>query len=232
MDEQSGARERDRQRLVGEQSVESLAQPSLHRSPRRRAPHPGHRQPWGTAAPEGDWVVGKDALPAIVPKDLFDAVQRKLARARICVSRADALDDVRRVARARGTLSQHALNKHGLWSAGLYIRRLGPIEKIRSLIGMPDNNHGPGHTNLRTGVLGRVYTYDQLLGGLRCVLARHGYLNLAIINAAGETACEASYRRRFGSMSEAYRRIGYKPSAAQRRFITVAVSRFQHLDPP
>ena len=55
------------------------------------------------------------------------------------------------------------------------------------------------------------YTDDELLELLKDLLARTGQLTGAVINHSDGTPRAALYRKRFGGLLEAYRRIGYAP---------------------
>lgn len=50
---------------------------------------------------------------------------------------------------------------------------------------------------------------DEMLTRLRELLAKYGHLSYALIDAEPETAAASTYQKRFGSISEAYRRIGW-----------------------
>lgn len=51
-----------------------------------------------------------------------------------------------------------------------------------------------------------------LLSQLAASLARHGRLSAKIINADPDCPCAATYKRAFGTLAEAYRRVGFVPS--------------------
>ncbi|RAK68718.1 recombinase family protein [Phenylobacterium kunshanense] len=52
----------------------------------------------------------------------------------------------------------------------------------------------------------------QLLTQLASVLARHGHLSAKIIDADADCPCSTTYKRAFGTLAEAYRRVGFVPS--------------------
>ena len=58
-------------------------------------------------------------------------------------------------------------------------------------------------------------TDRQMLDGLARVLKRHGKLNARVINAAREIPNAHRFVRRFGSMNQAYKLVGYEPSPRQ-----------------
>jgi DNA invertase Pin-like site-specific DNA recombinase len=65
---------------------------------------------------------------------------------------------------------------------------------------------------------------DELLEGLRALWTQYGYLSSLIIDAAGSIPTASVYHKRFGSLIEAYRLVGYHTS---RREITQAVRRMR-----
>lgn len=68
----------------------------------------------------------------------------------------------------------------------------------------------------------RDATDEQLLQALRACWRRHGHLSAALLRITPEAASPSHYRKRFGSLMNAYAAAGYKPdrrqcSAAARR---------------
>jgi DNA invertase Pin-like site-specific DNA recombinase len=60
------------------------------------------------------------------------------------------------------------------------------------------------------------WTDDELLDELRRLLSVHGELSARIIKADRRAPSNVTYRKRFGSVMEAYRRIGYEPAKEAR----------------
>jgi len=52
----------------------------------------------------------------------------------------------------------------------------------------------------------------RFLSGLRRVLDKHGTINQVLIGADKKIPCVTAYQRRFGTLFEAYRRIGFVPT--------------------
>ena len=50
---------------------------------------------------------------------------------------------------------------------------------------------------------------EDMLGDLRRALAERGYLSVKVVNESSNTLCAGAYYDRFGSLTEAYRQIGY-----------------------
>lgn len=65
----------------------------------------------------------------------------------------------------------------------------------------------------------RQYTDDELLDGLRAVLAEKGKLSFSLIKADPRTASPDAYKRRFGGLPATYRLVGFKPSERHQRLI-------------
>ncbi|WP_367254421.1 hypothetical protein [uncultured Phenylobacterium sp.] len=61
----------------------------------------------------------------------------------------------------------------------------------------------------------RTATDDELLEDLRRLLDEHGKLTMSLIEASPITRSPNTYVRRFGSLTAAYARIGYKMSERQ-----------------
>lgn len=184
-----------------------------------------------TATPKEAWIVVENAAPAIISRAIFAAVCRKRARLRRFVTRAEALTDLKRIASAHGNVNQKTMNKHGRWSAGLYLRRVGSVEEIRELVGLPAlpryeylSEHLRIANEARIAAC-KVYRDDQLLDGLKRLLAENGRLDTKLILNAPGIASPNTYIRRFGGMAEVYRLIGYRPDFAQQRALQVAVTR-------
>src|ERR1035438_2078779 len=52
---------------------------------------------------------------------------------------------------------------------------------------------------------------EELLEYLRQFLSKHGKLTERLISSAWDMPCAQMYNQRFGGLTEAYKRIGYKP---------------------
>lgn len=184
-----------------------------------------------TAIPKDKWIVVEGAVPPIISRAIFDAVSRKRARLRRFVTKVEAIEDLKRLAAAHGNINEKIMNQYGRWSAGLYVRRVGSIAQIRETVGLPPlpkyaylSEHIRRANEARVAAC-QVYRDEQLLDGLRQLLAEKGRLDTKTMIAAKGVAHPNTYIRRFGSMSEVYRLIGYKPDFAQQRALQVCVTR-------
>lgn len=57
----------------------------------------------------------------------------------------------------------------------------------------------------------RKPTTERMLQGMEIIRARHGHITSRLLNVSTETPTAQAYLRRFGSLREAYRQIGYSP---------------------
>ena len=118
------------------------------------------------------------------------------------------LDMLKQLYEANGYLTRTMINQaDGMPSAGTYTRRFGGIERAYELIGLPwiFPNRPPRRPHRSTVSL----TDEQLLDALRKLLRQRSFLSHKIINEAARVPAVATYRRRFGGITEAYDLIGY-----------------------
>lgn len=82
----------------------------------------------------------------------------------------------------------------------------------------------------------RRMTPDDMLEGLRTLLAREGRLSGDLINADDDLPCAEVYRRRFGGLLPAYERVGFAPSSKAIKCAAVPhkgqICRRRNLAPP
>ena len=60
-----------------------------------------------------------------------------------------------------------------------------------------------------------TYTDEEMCSGLRKVLQKHGKISGSLIRVTKGIPCPAQYARRFGSLENAYRQIGYESKLAE-----------------
>lgn len=139
----------------------------------------------------------------------------------------DLLNDLRRIHRERGYLSGHAIQADAdAPNRKYFIRRFGSLAKAFELAGFKmttaerrkaaaayRDEHGisckPPKISIRRNQDGSPITDEDLIGHLRRLLAKHGYLSVQLIDAAPEIPAKNVYRRRFGGLRAAYARAGY-----------------------
>lgn len=184
---------------------------------------------WGAPAPPEQWVVADNAAPAIISEDTFLAARRKRLRRAGPVDREAALEDLQRIAQ-QGDVSQRMLRLHGKWSVGVYTRLFGSITAIREMLGVPVPERyahlldAIRASNVRRSGMGQTYSLEELRTHLAAALAKHGRLSEQIIASYG-VPNTSTIRRRFGSIPDAYRAVGYEPSDHQKQAMKAAAKR-------
>lgn len=185
---------------------------------------------WGVSAPPEQWIIADNAAPVIVSEATFTAARRKRLRRGAAVSRDVALEDLKRILSEAGDVSQRMIRLHGKWSVGVYCRIFGSVGEIRELLGAPvparyaNLLDAINASNARKRIVGQTYTLDELRTHLSAVLAKHGRLSHQIISSYG-VPNTATIRRRFGSIPNAYKAVGYEPSDRQKQAMLAATKR-------
>lgn len=119
------------------------------------------------------------------------------------------LDILRNILRENGTLSETIINgTKGAPSSSFYRKRFGSVSRAYELIGFrADPNTPRGRAQITFS-----RSNAQLLDSLSLLLRKHGRLSTSIIrNSDEDVPSEMAYRRRFGSLGQAYALIGYVP---------------------
>lgn len=181
----------------------------------------GVGEPWGVAAPPDQWVIAEDAAPKIIDAETFAAVQRKRSRRSSLINDGEVERDIRRIASEHGDISLRLLQLHGRWSWSVYYNRYRTMGAIRALVGMPVSaKHATAMANLQSGnprnTAGwQTYSNEDLRAYLLRVLVERGYLSGQLLESLGPPNY-STILRRFGSLSEAYRQVGYEPTERQK----------------
>lgn len=148
------------------------------------------------------WVRRPWPFPPIVERAQFDAAQAIFRQRRAPFPKEEVLEALRRVARTHGFLDQRLIEASpGLPSVRRLYDEFGGVGKIRELI----------------GAKGRLEpSDDELLAALRRLLRKKGHLTKLLVNASKAAPHASVYERRFGSLSAAYRLIGYENGRGSR----------------
>jgi DNA invertase Pin-like site-specific DNA recombinase len=172
-----------------------------------------------TAQPADEWQVVAGAVPAIVDKKTFEAVQRRQRERQRRVTQRMAMADLRRVFAQTGRISHKVLLKHGRWTPRVYTSRLGDMDMLYELCGAerPKSHRLKNLEAARRARLerGSASTEERLLSLLRALLEREGYLTARLIEASKELPCVRTYQLRFGALAVAYEKIGYRPKSSR-----------------
>lgn len=131
------------------------------------------------------------------------------------------MEDLQRIVRDHGTLTQGLIRRNGRWAIGVYHRCLGTLDRMRELLGVdPPPNYLRHLEHIRQANLGRwynkrIYDDDEMLDGLRRLFAEKGYLTRDLIDSDPNLPAACTYSQRFGGMAEVYSRVGYEPRGVQ-----------------
>lgn len=149
--------------------------------------------------PASEWIRVERCFAPIVSKKMFVEAQkiRKVRQERL--SNDTLIDRLRDLLDEQGQLSISIIDKAGigLKSACIAARFGGLLALYRSLGFRPKSPGAKG------------YNEAELLDHLRALLARHGRLTVAIINAGKPGPDPSTYIQHFGSLPAAYQRAGY-----------------------
>lgn len=120
----------------------------------------------------------------------------------------ELLDQLRRIHLANGEISAALINRDSHSPSSSYFKvRLGGLRNAYFMAGLSMGKL-PRPRSARQPD-GSMYGDEELLDGLRLVLAKHGYLSKQLIAAEPTTPGCEMYEKRFGSFTKAYARIGY-----------------------
>lgn len=150
--------------------------------------------------PPEAWLRWKcDFKPIIDPK-LFARAQTIIGDRRQPLTDEKLLEPIKRLLRKNGFLCVRLIkDSPGVPSVSSYARRFGGLREVYRRVGYEDKFCSLSN--------------DQLLAKLRGLLKKRGTLSEEIINEAPAMPHASTYRNRFGSISQAYRLIGFKPRA-------------------
>jgi DNA invertase Pin-like site-specific DNA recombinase len=125
----------------------------------------------------------------------------------------DLLEELRRIHSANGTLTKRLIDAdESTPSSSHFARRLGGLLESCVRAGIEDENLSERHIAWKWSLR---FTDEELLEGLRGVLARHGHITAKLINADPSIPNVSHYDLRFGRLGIAYARIGYLRNASE-----------------
>jgi hypothetical protein len=166
------------------------------------------------------WLRANGVYQAIVDPTLFEAAQ-EIFRAgprrrgpRRKYSDAHLLKALRRLRRRYGYLSSYMIDRHGPQTAGAYRARFGTLKRAYRLAGF-DVDAYRKKKRMRPAGPSRL-SDEEILARLRGLLRKRGYLTQTLIGKTLTLPSAKTYEYRFGSLSEAYRLIGYKGARSYR----------------
>jgi hypothetical protein len=123
------------------------------------------------------------------------------------LSNEEMLERLRLLLKERGCLSSGIIDdSDSVPSSDVFRARFGSLMRAYQLIGLTGDRYqsiSPRPRGLSRG---------EMLQALRKLWRKHGYLSLRLIEKCEEVPSTYAYETYFGSIREAYRLIGYKPS--------------------
>jgi uncharacterized membrane protein YccC len=130
------------------------------------------------------------------------------------------IDALKALLRKNGYLSQGMVAAAtNIPSPNTYRLRFGSLTRAFQLAGLTEDTQLRRDRPQRSyEAITRALTDQELLARLRKLLETRGALNQAIINEAHGVPCVETYRRRFGTLYNAYYLIGYEPAPLSRRY--------------
>jgi len=165
--------------------------------------------------PKAMWIIANGAAPALVSKKAFAATQAALTRAP-SPETDQLLDVLRSVAREHGVVSEPRLRELGVAHHRAYRQRFGSLRAAFRVIG-----HEPGRR------FPKVMDDAAMLKGLAKLFERCGDITCGLIDGADDLPSADHYRVRFGSLSQAYARIGFVRIGGRRMLSAVSRARLE-----
>ncbi len=154
-----------------------------------------------------EWIRVRITDP-LVSRSIFDAAQRKLTLLkRRELSDDDMIGKLRRLLKKDGHLSRSQIDASPLVSnAQAYVRRFGTLDEAMRLAGFLRTKRYGNH------ICKVVHSAECIKQGLKRLLDEKGYLSAALIKETEYLPSETTICKRFGSLSEAYKAVGYNSS--------------------
>lgn len=174
--------------------------------------------------PEGDWVRVPGAAQSIVSRQLFDAAQLRRPRRR---DRTDAelIAELKMLLAETGVLSHKRIARDlRLASPSTYAKRFGGLAASYALAGFHPSAEqdrltqqlAPHRPAGRPHAATLALTDAEVLARLTTLCQTAGMLSLELIEVTPGLPRARDLHRRFGSIGQIYRLIGYAPSPRQR----------------
>lgn len=154
-----------------------------------------------------EWIRVRITDP-LVSRSIFDAAQRKLTLLkRRELSDDDMIGKLRRLLKKDGHLSRSQIDASPLVSnAQAYVRRFGTLDEAMRLAGFVRTKRYGNH------ICKVVHSAEDITQGLKRLLDEKGYISAALIKETDYLPSETTICKRFGSLSEAYKAVGYNSS--------------------
>ncbi|MDP3748408.1 MAG: recombinase family protein [Phenylobacterium sp.] len=177
---------------------------------------PGHRPPTYPLGgrrrdqPAQAWITVPGAAPALVSRKAFEATQAVL-RPHATPETPDLLEALRAVAEVHGVVGEGRLKALGVPHYRAYRVRFGSLRKAFAAIGCTPGRHFP-----------KRMEETEMLQGLARLFERADDLTTALIDADPDVPSADHYRRRFGTLAEAFAQLGFvRIGAAEARRVAI-----------
>jgi len=160
---------------------------------RRHTPLGGKRKD----QPAQAWITAPGAAPALVSRKAFEATQAVLRR-HAMPETSDLLQALRAVAEVHGVVGEGRLKALGVAHYRAYRARFGSLRKAFAAIGCTPGRRFP-----------KRMEETEMLRGLARLFERADDLTTALIDADPDIPSADHYRRRFGTLAEAFAQLGF-----------------------
>ena len=155
------------------------------------------------------WLHSKCGFEPLVDPALFERAQTIIRERRLPLTDKQKLKPIRRLLRKHGFLTPRLINNTpGVPTVPTYARWFGGLREVYKRVGYEDKKH--------------PLSNEELLAKLRELFKKNRKLTEEIIDKAPSMPWGATYRRRFGSLSQAYQLAGFTPRPDSQLAKTVA----------
>lgn len=154
--------------------------------------------------PPEKWLRSKCGFKPIIAPKLFARAQAIIRGRRLPLTDEQKLEPLKRLLRKHGYLNLRLVTETpGVPSAPSYQRWSGGLREAYKRIGFEERF--------------RPLSDEELLAKLRRVFVKRKTLTEIIIDSTSGMPSSSTYRNRFGSLSAAYRLVGFRPRANSQR---------------
>lgn len=176
-----------------------------------------------TSRPRKEWVRIEGAIEPIISAAIFKRAQRRFKPRPARPTRAELLADLQRLFDTHGYLTSPLINKEGRYGAACCKTHFGSVMGAYEAVGyLPTRiqvSDSAGWARMtpaqRTERSASRVPDADVLGGIRALLQRKGFLSLELIRSTPGLPNKQQLRRRFGDTAALYRQVGYVPSNLQ-----------------
>lgn len=144
------------------------------------------------------WLRSKCGFKPLVGFALFERAQAIIRERQLPLTDEQKLEPIKRLLQTHGFLNPRLINDApSVPSVPTYAKWFGGLREVYRRVGYEEKK--------------RARSSEELLANLRGLFKKNRKVTDAIIDKAPGIPCAATYRRRFGSLSQAYRLAGFAP---------------------